>query len=443
MSDPNQELIDRNKTFSLTSWTAQDAWNPITISRGEGAYFWDASGKRFLDWSSQLFNLNIGHSNPKVLEAIQDQLSRLQYAMPGLASDPRARLGELLREVTPDGLQKAFFTTGGSDAVENAMKMARLASGKQKILTRYRAYHGATFGAMSAGGDPRRLANEPGVPWIVRMPDPYAYRSPLYRGRSQDEGDQALIDSIEEIIQYEGPDQFAAILLEGYSGTSGIIQGGDVYWQGIQYLKEKYGLLLIIDEVLSGFGRTGEWFGIDHYPWVKPDLMAMAKGLTSGYIPLGAVMMTDEIASHFAKNTFYGGLTYSSHPVACAAGAAVLSVYKDEKLIDNAREMGRQLRAGLVDLAEKHDHIGEIRGTGLHFVIELVKNRETREPLGGYNQPLTPPMKSLAGSLREQGMSTFVKWNWIFCAPPLIASSEQIKEGLGIIDQALEQLNVE
>jgi taurine--2-oxoglutarate transaminase len=303
MNDPHKQLVDRNKDFTLTSWTAQAAWDPISIVNGEGSYFWDAAGTRYLDWSSQLFNLNLGHGHPAVIAAIKAQADRLQYAMPGLASEPRARLGEKLAEITPHGLRKAFFTTGGSDAIENAMKLARLATGRQKILTRYRAYHGATFGAMSAGGDPRRLANEPGVPWIVRLPDPYAYRSPVYSGRTQAEGDRAVVEMVEDIILLEGPETIAAILLEGYSGTSGIIQGGDEYWRGMQALKEKYGLLLIVDEVLSGFGRTGKWFGIDHYPWVRPDLMAMAKGLTGGYIPLGAVMMTDSIAD--AVDGFY------------------------------------------------------------------------------------------------------------------------------------------
>lgn len=433
-------LVADNKEYTFTSWTSQNAWNPISITHGEGVYFWDADGKRYLDWSSQLFNLNIGHGHLHVIRAIQEQAGKLQYAMPSLATEPRAQLGKLLREVSPEGLTKVFFTTGGSDAIENAMKFARLSTGKQKILTRYRAYHGATFGAMTAGGDPRRLANEPGVPWIVRMPDPYSYRHPVYRGRTQEEGDQAIVDMIEEIIHFEGPNNIAAMMLEGYSGTSGIMQGGETYWRGVEYLREKYGFLLIIDEVLSGFGRTGEWFGVDHYPWVKPDLMAMAKGLTSGYIPLGGVMMTEKVAHHFDDNVFYGGLTYSDHPVACAAGVANMEVYQNEKLIENSREMGKKLRAGLVDLAEKHEEIGEIRGAGLHYVLELVQDRNTREPLSPYNRAMTEPMKKLAASLREQGMSTFVKWNLVFCAPPLTATEAHIQEGLAILDEAFTNL---
>lgn len=442
MPSDHDHLVQRNKSSTLTSWTAQEAWNPISIVRGEGAWFWDADGKRYLDWSSQLFNVNVGHGHPKVIAAIREQLGKLQYAMPGLASEPRARLGELLAEVAPAGLTKSFFTTGGSDAIENAMKLARLKTGRQKILSRYRAYHGATFGAMSAGGDPRRLANEPGVPWIVRLPDPYAYRSPLYRGRTVDEGDQAVVDMIEEIIHFEGPQNIAALLLEGYSGTSGVIQGGEVFWKGVEYLKEQYGLLLIVDEVLSGFGRTGKWFGVDHYPWVKPDLMAMAKGLTSGYVPLGGVMMTDEVAHHFDKATFYGGLTYSSHPLACAAGVANVEAYRDEKLVENAAALGKVLRAGLLDLAEKHEIVGDVRGDGLLFVVELVRDRETREPLSGYNAPLTEPVKQIAAGLRAAGMSTFVKWNYIFCSPPLVSGEAEIKAGLDMIDRVLENVNL-
>ena len=437
MPESHEKLVQQNRAHTLTSWTAQRDWDPISIQRGEGVYFWDADGNAFLDWSSQLFNLNLGHGHPRLLEAIARQSQKLQYAMPALASEPRARLGEALAEVTPPGLVKAFFTTGGADAIENAMKLARLFTGKQKILTRYRSYHGATFGAMTAGGDPRRLANEPGVPWIVRMPDPYAYRSPIYRGRSVQEGDQAVVDLIEEIILFEGPDQIAGILLEGYSGTSGIIQGGEVFWNGIQRLKEKYGLLLIVDEVLSGFGRTGAWFGINHYPEVRPDLMALAKGLTGGYIPLGAVMMSEAIAEHFESHVFYGGLTYSAHPLACAAAEAAIEAYRDEGLVENAREMGKVLRAGLLDLAERHEIVGDVRGAGLHFVLELVRDRGTREPLGLFNAPMSGPMRRAAAAIRAEGVSTFVKWNWVFSAPPLTVNKTQIEAGLKALDKAL------
>ncbi len=437
MSLTHDELVKQNKTYTMASWTAQSAWNPISMAKAEGVYFWDADGKRYLDWSSQLMNVNVGHGHPHVIQAIQEQVAQMGHAYPGIATEPRAKLGHLLHAVTPPDLSKSFFTNGGADAVENAMKIARLYTGRQKIVTRYRSYHGATFGAMTAGGDPRRLANEPGVPWIVRVHGPYSYRSPMYNGRSADEGDAIVADLIEQTILFEGPENVAAILLEGYSGTSGIMQGGDAFWQRIQALCDRYGMLLIIDEVMSGFGRTGEWFGINHYPYIKPDIMAMAKGLTSGYVPMGATMVTDKIADHFENNTLWGGLTYSAHPLACATAVANIEVYQEENLIAQARKMGKVLRAGLMNLAEQHPCVGEVRGTGLLQVVELVKNRETREPMSGWNQPASEPMRQVATHIREHGMSTFVKWDWIFCAPPLIINEEQIHEGLLIIDQAL------
>lgn len=438
MDMTHASLVEQNKAYTLASWTAQKAWNPISMARAEGVYFWDADGKRYIDWSSQLINVNIGHSHPHVLRAMQEQMTSFTYAYPGIATEPRARLGQMLSEITPEPLTHSFFTVGGADAIENAMKIARLYSGRQKIITRYRSYHGATFGAMTAGGDPRRLANEPGVPWIVRFHGPYSYRNPVYRDRTPEEGDQIVIDQLEDTILFEGPANIAALLLEGYSGSSGIMQGGDVFWRGVQRLCEQYDILLIIDEVMSGFGRTGEWFGIDHYPYVKPDIMAMAKGLTSGYVPMGAVVVSNEVAKHFDENPLWGGLTYSSHALGCVAGIANIEVYRDENLIENSREMGKFMRAGLMDLAENHPCIGEVRGTGLHQIIELVKNRETREPMNGWNKPATEPMRRVAASLREQGMNTFVRWDWIFSAPPLIINEEQIREGLAIFDQALK-----
>lgn len=432
-------MVAKNKAYTLASWTAQAVWDPISMVKGEGVYFWDADGKRYLDWSSQLMNVNIGHGHPHVIKAIQDQAAELCYAYPGIATGPRARLGEMLQEIAPGDLQKTFFTLGGAEAIENAMKIARLCTGRQKVFSRYRAYHGATFGAMTAGGDPRRLANEPGVPWVVHIHDPYAYRSPIYRDRTQEEGDVALADLIEETVLYEGPENVAAFLLEGYSGSSGIIQGGEAFWRRIQEICDRYEILLIVDEVMSGFGRTGEWFGIDHYPWVRPDLVVMAKGLTSGYVPLGAVTVTGEIADHFEDHTLWGGLTYSAHALACAAGIANIEVYREERLIERSREMGKVLRKGLLDLAEKHPCVGDIRGTGLHQVIEVVKDRRTRQPMSGFNRPLSEPMKRVGASLRSQGLSTFVRWDWIFCCPPLVIDEGQIREGLSIIDKALEE----
>ncbi len=431
------EIIRKNKEYSLFSWSVQQDVNPIPMARAKGVYFWDAAGKRYIDFSSQLMNVNIGHGHPKVIEAIKKQAEELVFAYPGMATRSRGEAAELIASITPGTLKKSFFTLGGADAIENAMKMARLVTGRQKIITRFRSFHGGTFAAASAGGDPRRLAFDPGMPWIVRVPEPYAYRSPLYRNCTPEEGDMAVVDMMEDIIEMEGPQTIAGILLEGYNGSSGLIAPSTArYWHRIRELCDKHGILLIADEVMSGFGRTGKWFGVDLYG-VVPDLMVMAKGLTSGYVPLGAVVASEAIADHFEKSMLWCGLTYSSHPLACGAAVATIKVYQEEKLVENAAAMGKVLEAGMRELAEKHPCVGDVRGVGLFWLFELVKNRQTREPMQGWNKPLTEPMKKVAARLRELGMFTFVRWDWVFCVPPLCITPEQVKEGLAIIDDAL------
>lgn len=432
-------IAKQNKDFTLTSWSSQGGWNPVVADHAEGVYVYDTEGKRYLDWSAQLVNVNIGHSHPHVVKAIQEQAAKLTYVQPSMATEVRGRLGALIAEVTPGDLTKTFFTLGGADAIENAMKIARMYTGKEKILTRYKSYHGGTFASATAGGDPRRLGNEPGVPWIVRLPDPYAYRSPIYRGRTQEEGDAIVADLIEETILQEGPKYCAAILLEGYSGSSGIMQPSALFWSRIQELCNKYDMLLIVDEVMSGWGRTGEWFGIDHYPDVKPDILATAKGLTSGYVPLGATVVTDKVAAYFDDHVLQAGLTYSAHPLSCAAAIANIEVYRNENLIERSRELGKVLRRGLMDLAEKHPIIGDVRGAGLHQVIELVKNRDTREALSPFNSPFTEPMQKINKTLKEQGLTTLVRWNYVFNTPPLTITEAQIQDGLAILDQALNE----
>ncbi len=432
-----QEIIAKNREFTLFSWSVQESCQPIPVTRAKGTCFWDAEGKRYLDYSSQLMNVNIGHGHPKVIEAIKKQVDELAFVFPGAATAARGRAGEKLAAIAPGSLKKSFFTLGGADAIENAMKMARMVTGRQKIMTRYRSYHGATFGAMAAGGDPRRIPNEPGVPWIVRMLDPYAYRSPLYRHCTPEQGDRALLDLVEEQIQMEGPDQIAAILLEGYSGSSGIIApSSDTYWKGIRALCDRYGIKLIVDEVMSGFGRTGKWFGVDHHG-IEPDLLVCAKGLTCGYIPLGAVVVSEEIASHFDKNALWCGLTYSAHPVGCAAAAACIDVYEEEGLIERSKTQGARVAAALDRLALEHRCVGDHRGVGLFRVLELVKNRETKEPMSGWNRPASEPMQKIAAHLKAKGFNTFVRWDWVFVVPPLCISDEEIEEGMQILDEAL------
>ncbi len=290
-----------------------------------------------------MIKVNIGHGHLYVIKAIQEQVTKFGHAYPGIATEPRARLGELLCEIAPGDLSKSFFTLAGADAIENAMKIARMSTNRQKVITRYRSYHGATFGAITAGGDRRRLANEPGVSWIVRVHGPYAYRSLIIRDRTNDEGDRIVADLIEQTVLFEDPENVAAILLEGYSGTSGIMQGGQVFWQRIQEICDSYGILLIVDEVMSGFGHIGEWYVVKHYPSDKPDIMVIGKSLTSVYVPMGTTMVTDEIASYFDEHALWASLAYSSHPLSCAAAIANIEVYRQESLIEQAREMGLDL----------------------------------------------------------------------------------------------------
>lgn len=432
-----KEIVAKNLEYTLFSWSVQETTNPIPVARAQGTCFWDVEGKRYLDFSSQLMNVNIGHGHPKVIEAIKKQADELAFSYPGSATKARGDAAEKLANVVPGDLKKVFFTNGGADAIENAMKMARLVTGRQKVMTRYRSYHGGTFGAMSAGGDPRRLANEPGVPWIVRMLDPYAYRSPLYRHCTPEQGDQALVDLIEEQILMEGPDHIAAILLEGYSGSSGIIAPSSAaYWKSIRSLCDKYGIKLIVDEVMSGFGRTGEWFGIDNYG-VVPDILVCAKGLTCGYIPLGAVVVSPEVSAYFDKNPLWCGLTYSSHPIACATASACLDVYVEENLIERAKIQGEKLNNHLEKLKAAHPSVGDHRGIGLFHVLELVKNRETKEPMNGFNKPATEPMAKVAAHLKSRGFNTFVRWDWVFAVPPLCITDEELEEGMSILDEAL------
>lgn len=433
-----QEIAAKNKEFTYFSWAAQAAVKPLVIDRAEGIYLWDVDGKRYIDWASQLMNVNIGHGHPKVVQAIQKQAAELAFVYPGLASRARGDAGEMLASITPPSLKKTFFTLGGAEANENAMKMARLYTGRQKVITRYRSYHGATFAAAAAGGDPRRLAVEPGVPWIVRVQDPYPFRSPIYRHCTPEQGDMIVVDLMEETIEMEGPQNIAAILLEGYNGSSGLIAPtSPKYWTRIRELCDKHGIVLIVDEVMSGFGRTGKWFAVDHYG-VEPDIMTLAKGITCGYVPLGAVITNEKIAAHFDNNPLWCGLTYSSHPIACAAATACMQVYKDDNLIENAEKMGHVLEAGLRRLQEKHRCVGDVRGIGLFWLLDLVKNRETREPMNGFNKPPSEPMAKLNARLQEMGLITQVRWDWVFCVPPLCINEAQINEALAILDEALE-----
>ncbi len=432
-----QEIINLNRDHVFFSWSVQNQVKPMTAVRTDGVYFWDADGKRYLDFSSQLMNVNIGHGNQKVIKAIQEQVAAMAFVYPGIATLPKGRLGQLLAEITPGDLGKTFFTLGGAEANENAIKFARLSTGRQKILTRYRSYHGATAGAMALSGDPRRLPVEPLLPGVVHLQDPDCYRCPL--GGTLDTCHRECIQHVEQVVRVEGPENVAAIMLEGVTGTSGLMIPPDDYWPRMRQICDQYDILLIDDEVMSGFGRTGEWFGIDHWQ-VAPDIMTMAKGLTSGYVPLGAVVVSKAVAECFESRSLPLGLTYSGHPVCTAAGIATIQVYQQEKLVENAREMGKTLKEGLEELKAKHPSVGDVRCIGLFAVIELVKDRETKEPLAPWNAKPHEMgvMAKVPGALRDRGVYTFSKWNWIFVVPPLSINETELRDGLRILDEVLD-----
>ncbi len=425
-----EEMIALAKRHTLYEWSAQSKVDPIPVASAKGVYFWTPEGKRFLDFNSQLMSVNIGHGDSRVIQAISEQAATLAYASPFLATEPRARLGAKLAEITPGDIDTFFFTNGGAEANENAIKIARLVTGRQKILARYRSYHGATAGSMSLTGDPRRWANEPGIPGVVHVLDPY---HGIQRG--WDSAGQSLA-LLEEVIQLEGPSTFAAFILEPVTGTNGVLVPPDGYLQGVRELCTKYRILMIADEVMSGFGRTGEWFAVDHWK-VVPDLITMAKGLTSSYLPLGAVGMRPFLRKHFENNVFYGGLTYNSHPMGCAAALATIRVYEEDHLIENARAMGALMKQLLADLRERHPSVGEVRSIGLFGIVELIRSRRTREPLAPFNGT-SEEMAALGQFFRQEGLYTFVRWNTFFTNPPLSITEGQLREGFAIIDRALE-----
>ena len=424
--------------YTLFSWSKQGGLNPINAERAEGVYIYDRDGKGYIDFSSQLMNVNIGHGHAKIKEAVVKQMDDVRLVHPGMATDARAALGKKLAEISPGKLTKTFFTLGGAEAVENSIKLARAASGRHKIVSLYRSYHGATYAAMSAGGDPRKFGMDAQqVPNHVHVENPYFYRCPWNSKTFEECGENAAA-ALERVIKFENPDSIAAILLEGESGSSGCIKYPPNYWKLVRAICDKYGILLICDEVMSGFGRTGKMFGVQNHG-VEPDIMCMAKGLTSGYLPLGGVMVTSELADRFNDKALPLGLTYSAHPVCCAAALATIEVYEEDGLVDQAAQTGRYIEQQVEQLKEKHPSIGDFRNTGLLGCIELVKNRETREPVTPWNaKPSEMEATSrMAAKIRELGMFTFVRWNWIFVAPPLNITKEEVDKGLSIISEAI------
>jgi taurine---2-oxoglutarate transaminase len=423
------EIIELSRRHTIFEWSAQGAVDPVPVARAEGVYFWTPEGKRFLDFNSQLMCVNIGHSDPRVVKAIQEQAATLAYANPFMATEPRARLGAKLAEIAPGDIDTFFFTNGGAEANENAIKIARWYTGRHKILARYRSYHGATAGAISLTGDPRRWAAEPAMSGVVHVLDPY---HGIRHG--WDTADEALA-RLEEVVELEGAQTIAGFILEPVTGTNGILVPPPGYIEGVRALCDKHGIVMIADEIMSGFGRTGEWFAIDHWR-VVPDLITMAKGLTSATVPLGAVGMRQKIARHFADRVFAGGLTYNSHTLACAAAVATIGVYESDGLIERARRMGEVMKGLLAELAARHPSVGDVRSIGLFGVVELVRDPKTREPLAPFNGT-SPEMKALGAFFREQGLFTFLRWNTFFTNPPLTITEEQLREGVEIIDRGL------
>ena len=422
------ELVELNRTYVFYSWSIQEQVDPISIVSGKGITFWDHDGKQYMDFSAQLMNLNIGYQHPKVIAAIQEQAAKLCAAHPNMAHEPKALLGEMIAEITPGDLNKVFYTLGGAEANENAIKFARLFTGRQKILARYISYHGATYGAITLSGDYRRLPVEPGIPGVIHVFDPYCYRCAF--GHTLETCHRECVTHIEKVIEYEGPKAIAALLMEGVTGSNGILVPPDDYWPRLREITQKYDILLISDEVMSGFGRTGAWFAVNHWD-VIPDIMTIAKGLTSGYLPLGAVVVSDAIARYFDTRMLYMGLTYFGHPMSCAAAIATLKVYSEENLIENSTNMGIVLGEGLEEIKQKHTIVGDVRYIGLFSVIELVKDRETKEPLQA------GLMSEIKSNLLAEGLTTFVNKNMIFICPPLCISQEELSIGLQIIDRTI------
>ena len=424
------------KEYVLHSWSVQDAINPIPVAGAEGRYFWDYEGKRYLDFASQLVNVSIGHGHPKVIAAIKEQAERLCTIGPPMATEPRSQLGRMLAEVTPGNLKMSFFTNGGAEANENAIKLARWYTGRHKVIARYRSYHGATAGAITLTGDPRRWHAEPGLPGVVRMLDPYTYRCPA--GHPDPCPVCAGGPHLEEILQYEGAHTVAAVILETVVGTNGVIVPPGGYLQSIRETCDRHGILLICDEVMAGFGRTGKWFACENWD-VVPDILTMAKGINSGYVPLGAMTVSEPIGEWLRDKFLAGGLTYSGHPLACAAAVASIEAFREEGIVENAAEQGEFAAQALAGLAERHPSIGDVRGLGLFWGIELVKDRETREPLVPFNatgEAMAPVARVMKAAL-DAGLYLMTHWNVIMVVPPLTITREELEEGLATLDDAL------
>jgi taurine---2-oxoglutarate transaminase len=428
---------DRAHVFH--SWSAQALIDPLPIASASGSYFTDYEGKRYLDFSSQLVNVNIGYQHPKLVAAIQEQAARLCTIAPSFANDARSEAARLIAELAPGDLNQVFFTNGGAEATENALRMARLHTGRHKVLAAYRSYHGATAGAITMTGDPRRWGSEPGIPGVVHYWGPYLYRSAFHASTPEEESERAL-QHLRDVIMVEGGQTIAAIILETIVGTNGILVPPPGYLAGVRAICDEFGIMLIADEVMAGFARAGEWFAIDHWG-VTPDLIAFAKGVNSGYVPLGGVLISDAIAATFQNRAYPGGLTYSGHPLACGSAVASINIFKEEGIVEHARSLGSDvIGPELAKLADRHPSVGEVRGLGVFWALELVRDRATREPLVPFNAAGadTKPMTEFAAACRQRGLWPFVHFNRTHVVPPCTTSADEMREGIAILDEALE-----
>lgn len=429
------EIKEMQVKYNLQSWSKQKGINPIPIEKADGIYMWDFDGNRYSDMSSQLVNLNVGHNCRPIIEAIKEQAEKYCYLSPSYGSEPRAKLAKMIIDLMPDNMGKVFFTNGGADANENAIKIARMYTGRNKVFSRYRSYHGSTFGAGNLTGEPRRYPLEPGIPGFVHFFDPYIYREPI-KFESEKAAADYYVAKLREQVIYEGPDSVAAIVMETITGSNGVIIPPEGYLQGVRKICDEFGIMMICDEVMAGWGRTGKMFAFENFG-VKPDIVSFAKGVTCGYVQLGGVAVSKEVATYFDDHLLSCGLTYSAHPLACAAGVACVNYYKEANILENVNKVGKVLGDILEELKAKHPCVGDVRYIGLFTSIELVKDKETKEPLVPYGKDPEGRMGKIIGALKAKGFMTYSHENMIFVSPPLIITEEQIKEEMVKVDAVL------
>lgn len=434
--DYKDKVKEDSLTYNLHSWSVQSKLNPPVITKAENIYFWDADGKRYFDMSSQLVNVNIGHGNKKVIEAIKEQAEKLAFIGPAFAVDVKSEAARKIIEVAPDNMGKVFFTNSGAEANENAIKIARMVTGRSKVLSAYRSYHGATYGAANLTGENRRFPSEPGIPGFVKFFGPHMYRTPIEFGTER-EATEYYLGLLREQIEFEGADKIAALFQESVVGSNGILIPPEGWMQGVRDLCDEYGILMVCDEVMAGWGRTGQWFAIDNWN-VKPDIISFAKGVTCGYVQLGGIIVSKEIAEYFDDNKLWCGLTYSGHPMGCAAACATIDVYKEEKLLENSKNMGKVLGEILEEIKEKHPSVGDVRNIGLFSAIELVKSKETKEPLVPYAKDPEGTMKKILSILQSEGFWNYSHDNILIVAPPLTIKEDELREAMDIMDRTLD-----